>query len=227
MKSRTKRVWINILSATVVSLTMLLSFFAIVVLSLNIVYVKTYVRGYSMQPTLNKNITDPNIDGDLIYVNKFKPLENNDVIVANVSWYAEPIIKRLIGKPGDTIEIKEVNNEYHLLVNNTFVYSREKTTSSPHGISGGTQEDFARYNNILSNPDWANNVITREDNSKCIILNDDEYFVMGDNWAESTDSLTHGPIHKSNIVGRVELIIEPNENRLVKLTQFIFNGLFS
>lgn len=221
MKSRTKRVWMNILSATVVSLTMLFSFLAIIVLSLNIVYVKTYVRGYSMQPTLNKNITDPNIDGDLIYVNKYMPLENNDIIVANVSWYPEPIVKRLIGKPGDTIEIKQVNNEYHLLVNNAFVYAREKTTSSPHGIA------FERYTNILSNPDWANNVITREDNSKCIILNDDEYFVMGDNWAESTDSLTHGPIHKSNIVGRVELIVEPKENRFMKLTQFILNGLFS
>lgn len=40
-------------------------------------------------------------------------------------------------------------------------------------------------------------------------LNDDEYFVMGDNREDSLDSRAFGPIHMAQVQGRTNLIIFP------------------
>jgi len=43
----------------------------------------------------------------------------------------------------------------------------------------------------------------------CVILRDDEYFVMGDNWRRSTDSRKYGPVHRAHISARVMLKLWP------------------
>ncbi|MCB2206200.1 signal peptidase I [bacterium] len=42
-------------------------------------------------------------------------------------------------------------------------------------------------------------------------LKDDEYFVIGDNTAEAVDSRYDGPIHKSQIIGKVIKINAPDD----------------
>lgn len=223
MKNRTKRLWLNFASTAIIILTAVFSFFAIIALSLNIVFVKTYVRGYSMQPTLNLNIESSNIDGDLIYINKFKNFSNDDIVVANVAWFSDPIIKRLIGKPGDIIEIKDQAEHFELIVNNNLLYSREKTNISSHGKAGGTIEYYQIYLNFINN--HPNNVYEKEDGTKCIKLNANEYFLMGDNWAESTDCMVHGPVKEKDIIGKVDLVIPKGENKFLTLTKFIFTEI--
>ena len=53
-------------------------------------------------------------------------------------------------------------------------------------------------------------------------MGENEYFVMGDNRNNSTDSRFFGPIQKSDILGKVVIQIRPNEN----LFQSIWHSLF-
>ena len=82
----------------------------IFLLTLNAVYIETPVVGYSMLPTYNMSAPSDDEYGDVVYINKIRKLERNTIIVAEVNWHPDPIIKRLVGLPGDKIEIKEQKN---------------------------------------------------------------------------------------------------------------------
>ena len=226
MNSRVKRRILNISSAIVVTMIMMLSFFLLISIVYNLVYIKTYVRGYSMQPTLNVNVTNPDQNGDTIYINKVRSLERNDIVVANVKWWAKgSIIKRLVGMPGDKIEIRDLGPEYGLFVNESLVYNYEKNEITKTHFEDYI--DFINHNNRYG-VDTTNNVGTTESGNKCIILNDDEYFLMGDNWEASDDCLKYGPVKSHNIVGRVELVIPyGTDNSFPIVMKFMFENLFS
>lgn len=178
-----------------------------------------------MQPTLNTHANSQTEDWDTIYINKFKQFSNEDIVVAKVSWYSEAIIKRLIGKPGDIIEIKNTDDKYELYVNNKFVYDKEKTYKSSHGTIGGTNAYYDKYLAFLTSDQFKKNVYEKSDGTKCIILNENEYFLMGDNWAESTDCIEHGPVKKNNIVGKVDLVISKDENKFSAFIKLIFTEI--
>ena len=57
-------------------------------------YIQTHVKGFSMQPTINLNATNPEVDGDKIYINKYSKISLNDIVVAKTSWHNDYIIKR-------------------------------------------------------------------------------------------------------------------------------------
>ena len=59
---------------------------------------------------------------------------------------------------------------------------------------------------FLENPEYARNVAEIE-GEKCIVMNDNEYFFMGDNWGETTDCMQNGVVHGNNIDGRVDFIV--------------------
>lgn len=181
-----------------------------------------------MQPTLNTNIKDPNINGDTIYINTVSDYHANDIVVAEVSWWSKgPIIKRIVGCPGDKVEIRDLDNSYGLFVNETLLYTKDKTIVSNHGSLGGTNMHYRQYLNFLNNPSNQDNVGINSLGEKCIVLNDDEYMLVGDNWGESTDCLYHSPVKSSDIVGKVELIIPyENENNFSTLFSFMMRKVF-
>jgi signal peptidase I len=88
-------------------------------------------------------------------------------------------IKRIIGLPGETVAIR-----------NGSIYITE--------VSGKT---------IELNEDYVKNVGNGGDMTKK--LSDDEYFVMGDNRPESSDSRTWGTLPAKDIVGRAFLRLLP------------------
>ena len=81
---------------------MIVTFFALVNIVFNFVYIKTNVRGFSMCPTLNANVLTEDQDGDKVYINPYRDYTNGDIVVAEVSWWDRGyIIKRIIGMPGE------------------------------------------------------------------------------------------------------------------------------
>lgn len=156
-------------------------FFGVLILCVLLVpkYVmqRTIVEGSSMESTLH--------DGNNLIVEKlsyrFDKLERFDIIVfypygrENKDYY----IKRIIGLPGETIQIIEDN-----------IYINGELLEEDYG------KDAMAYAGIAALP---------------YELADDEYFVLGDNRNNSTDSrkASLGPVKKENIGGRAILRIWP------------------
>jgi signal peptidase I len=114
---------------------------------------------------------------------RFKDPQRFDIIVFPVQYQSNTyFIKRIIGLPGETVSIDEDGNIY---------------------IDGEIlQESYGRE--VIS-PDMVGNV------TYPVTLGDDEYFVMGDNRNNSTDSRMQvvGNIKRSDIIGRAWLRIWP------------------
>ncbi|MGL4791854.1 MAG: signal peptidase I [Anaerotignaceae bacterium] len=143
------------------------------------------VKGESMQPTFQHN--DVTIINKLSY--KIGNPKNGDIIVCsydNGTQY-ENIIKRVIGVPGDVIEL-EVGEEYEY-----------------HVVVNGITLDEPYTKELMYQPGDIEYPFTVPENC---------YFVMGDNRNNSNDSRSKyiGAIPKSNILGKVFLRVLPFSN---------------
>ena len=133
-----------------------------------------YVKGQSMEP--NFQADDYLIVDEVSY--HFREPRRGEVVVFRFSDTEKKFfIKRLIGLPGETIEIRQ---------NLVTIYN----TEHPDGFV----LDEASYNPV----DFSTIVDKR-------LLEEGEYFVMGDNRPISHDSKRFGPIDGKQIVGRVLL----------------------
>ena len=140
---------------------------------------RTEVNGESMEPTLS--------NGDNLIVDKityrFNDPERYDIIVFPFK-YAENTyyIKRIIGLPGETVEIDEAGV--------IFIDGEPLLESYGREVISAGQLGSVTYP---------------------VNLEDDEYFVMGDNRNNSMDSreVIVGNIHREDIIGRAWLRIWP------------------
>jgi len=140
---------------------------------------RTEVNGASMEPTLS--------DEDNLIVDKityrFHDPERFDIIVFPYKFKEKTyFIKRIIGLPGETVQIDAEGNIYidgEILEEG---YGREVISAEHIGLAG-----------------------------EPITLGADEYFVMGDNRNNSTDSRVAqvGNIKRDDIIGRAWLRIWP------------------
>ena len=156
------------------------------------------VNGASMKPTYN-NIEDKN---DYVYVNKFNNNYNyGDVVVIYTD--SEPIIKRIVGLPGDIIDIvlDEKSGVYRLerngqLIKENYIYdngySYEKISQNGMDEANSRFEEYKEKNKLLLNNEYK------------LIIRDDEIFALGDNRRISADSSELGPFDYEDIVGIVE-----------------------
>lgn len=132
-----------------------------------------YVRGSSMEPSLHS--------GQYLIVSKLSyrlgDIQRGDIVVFEPpNGDGEDYIKRIIGLPGEQIEIRDGavwSNGYRL---------EEPYVNSATPYSGS----------------W--------------LLGPDEYFVLGDNRANSSDSHSWGPLPGKNIVGKALLSYWPPQH---------------
>ena len=154
----------------------------IVIISLAIIIP---VRYYLVQPFFVRGASmTPNFDnGQYLVIDeisyRFGEPERGEVIVfkypLNPSQY---YIKRIIGLPEETIEIKD---------GQVILYN----------------QDFPQGKIIDESSYLADGIITWGETK--IELSEDEYFVLGDNRQASSDSRQWGGLNKENIIGRVWL----------------------
>lgn len=151
----------------------------VVYLLITFVGQRTEVKGESMETTLS--------DGDNLIVDKlsyrFRDPERFDIIVFPFQYEEDTYyIKRIIGLPGETVQIDEQGNIY---INGEVIQE-----------SYGREIIKPEYIGLAAEP---------------VTLGEDEYFVMGDNRNNSRDSRVEivGNIHRDDILGRAWLRIWP------------------
>ncbi|MCD8336934.1 MAG: signal peptidase I [Lachnospiraceae bacterium] len=147
-------------------------------LVVNYVAERTEVRGESMYPALN--------DGDQLIVDmfsyRFTSPKRFDIVVFPFQYQEDTYyIKRIIGLPGETVQIVD-----------GVIYINGEILEDPYG------------NQEIRNPGLASAEIT---------LGEQEYFVLGDNRNNSTDSRqpSVGNITREQILGKAVLRIWPLE----------------
>jgi signal peptidase I len=134
------------------------------------------VSGNSMQPTFES--------GEYLIVDqvtyKVSEPKRGDVIIFKFPQdKSKYFIKRIIGLPGETINIS----------------GKETTITNLNGNSFILPEEYI--------------VKEKNNEPEAFTLADDEYFVMGDNRLESWDSRMWGPLDKKYIVGRALIRLLP------------------
>ena len=136
------------------------------------------VRGASMEPTFENG--EYLIVDQLTY--RFEKPERGDVIIMRYPKDTSVFfIKRIIGLPGETVELQGKN-----------IIIQRGDGQSPLVL----KESFISPTRI-------------RDEYGVYPLSPDEYFVMGDNRSESSDSRSWGPLPKEDVVGRALVRLFP------------------
>ena len=170
------------------------------------IFVSKYTYGYSKHsfpfspPILNKRIfsSEPKY-GDLIV---FKTPSDNRT----------DFIKRLVGLPGDKIQIKNGD----LLINEEKV-EKEEIIDNFEIKCGGEYIAVKPFKEVMPNNikhKVVYNTIGSMVNSDLYIVPEDHYFFLGDNRDCSRDSRflsSVGYVHKNNLVGKARLIFFSND----------------
>jgi len=146
-----------------------------------------FVQGASMEPNFeDKEYLIVNELGykstdvfNLFTVNSYKNLEREDIVVFrypnNPSIF---YIKRVIGLPGEKVEIRD----NHVIISNS---------ENPDGF-------------VLDESKYLSGAVATA-GDQTVQLKDNEYFVLGDNREHSSDSRSWGPVPEKDVVGKVML----------------------
>ena len=136
------------------------------------------VSGDSMDPTFANNqylIVD-----EISY--RLEPVHRGDVVIFKYpNDQTKYFIKRVIGLPGETVQIEGTKVTI-------------KNATNPQGIT--LTENYIAPQNFVTD-------------HVLITLGQNQYFVMGDNRGASFDSRSWGPVDKSLIIGRPLLRLFP------------------
>jgi signal peptidase I len=136
-----------------------------------------YVKGASMEPTF--------LDQEYLIINeigyRFEPPKRGDVVV--FKYPRDPqeyFIKRVIGLPGEKVQVKD---------GNVYIFNEANQWRGQ----------------ILEEPYLSRDLKTYGLSDDVTTLNDHEYYVLGDNRNASKDSRVFGAVDQSFLVGRVWL----------------------
>ncbi|MBN1617857.1 signal peptidase I [Candidatus Dojkabacteria bacterium] len=154
-----------------------------IVISLAIV-IFSYFFIISPHEVIGPSMEENFYDGEYLLADKityrFKDPQLGDVIIFKHSDTAD-YIKRVIGVPGDKVELRDGK----IYINGKKIDESEYLT-----------ESYTKGGNFLEEGD-------------VYVVPEDKYFVCGDHRSASSDSRAFGPIEKSQIKGRVLLIYWP------------------
>ena len=239
MDFRGKRIFFNFIGSILAILLVAFSFFALVNVVFNVCYIKTDVFDVSMFPTLNASVLNKNEQGDTVYINKFAPPKNGDIVVAKVAWEEKPIIKRLVACPQDTFYIADAGNNFNLFVNEKLFYTMPKQITYPENnkmITSSTSGHYYAFLNLVelylsTSPE---RIVQNSAGQNMIKLFENEYLLVGDNWAGSEDVLTvldsgksTNFVKRGEIIGKADMYIYKGQNKFSCLFKQMMKLIFS
>jgi signal peptidase I len=182
--------------------------------------VKSSLADWNWVPTGSMNPTI--LEGDLIYVDKIAydlrfPLtlhrlakwsdpQRGDIVVCFSPEDDVRLVKRVIGQPGDTIEL--INNTL-FLNGEPAGYTKIDSKYTEH-LSGKLKEKFIfAMENLdgLAHAVMSTPSIAAVRNFGPVTVPQDSYFVMGDNRDNSRDSRYFGFVERKVIVGKAKGVI--------------------
>lgn len=145
----------------------------VVILVRSFIITPVRVNGESMYPTLKGN--------EIMLLNRLGTIDRFDIVVLQIAEEDDYLIKRVIGLPGDTIEIRKDK-----------IYINGKKLDENYGYLDPLMVEKGSS-------------ITMH----ALTLKDDEYFVLGDNRLKSLDSHIFGTVTKKEIQGTTNFVIYP------------------
>lgn len=138
-----------------------------------------------------------------------------DVVVFRVPKDAVDYVKRVVGLPGDRIQMKQGA----LFINDVAVRRERLADGKPQqdACGSGTQDRATRWRETLPNGASYETLDCFDgsplDNTNVLTVPDGDFFVLGDNRDNSTDSRSSslGTIPFDNLIGRVSVIFFSRE----------------
>lgn len=143
---------------------------AAVIVLLRLILGIAIIKGSSMEPAFKERDV-------VLFARILDKYRTGDVVLIETGNTGEDYFKRIVGLPGQTVDIDSVNGE---------VLIDGEPLEEPY-IYSGTEK-----NGGLDYP---------------VSLGADEYFVLGDNRAHSKDSRIFGPVKQNEIDGKVFFVI--------------------
>ena len=165
------------------------------------------VDGDSMLPTYNSAGGQ-----DTVYVHE-DSFTYGDVVLIDIG--DKVIIKRVIGLPGDQIQIKKLDGDYRIFRNGTML--KEDYIND---VSGNANTYYSFYNIFCENqPEYFNS-------EGVMTVGFNEVFALGDNRGVSKDSSVYGNFDYSQITGKVFYAVHSNENPTLSIFLQLFFPIF-
>ena len=155
--------------------------FLIALLVRHFLFSPTVVLGESMLPTFEK--------GDIVLINKLSDIQRFDIVVFEAPDAKELYVKRVIGLPGDTIEVID-----------DVLYINGDAIHEPY------LDDNRLNQNVFGN--FTKDFTLQEMTGKTKVP-EKSFFVLGDNRINSKDSRSFGFIREESLIGEVKLRIYP------------------
>lgn len=155
------------------------------------VYSRVYIDGASMYPTLNNFTNSSYREFGLMNTHRSN-FKRGDIIVfdRSLDGSGDYLVKRVIGLPKETIKITDGGSvgtpDYIEITSNSATFILDEpylTNSAKNNTFAGA---FATYSELT--------------------LQDNQYFLLGDNRANSQDSRMIGPIKKDQITGKLMVL---------------------
>jgi signal peptidase I len=180
---------------TALGIAALVVFFAVMLVVIAALAFSVKVSGSSMEPTVST--------GDRLLVDPFGKGEIHrfDIIESTLGDREIPVVKRVIGLPGDRIKVRADQDPPVVLVR-------------PEGGD-------ATY--VVANPTWAGRVgakvaaccadggtsLPAGRSPAWVTVPDGSYWVVGDNWGGSDDSRTFGFVREGQVKARIVFRLQP------------------